>query len=53
MAQPYMLEPGCVVERYNHRQDSLVGELADPLNLPYDKGRTTTERFGRMGREIP
>ena len=52
MAQPYMLEPGCLVERYNVRPDSLTGELADPPNLPYDKGRISTERFGRMGRQI-
>jgi hypothetical protein len=52
MAQPYMLEPGGPAERYSVRPDSPVGELADLPNLPYDKGRTLRERFGRMGREI-
>jgi hypothetical protein len=52
MAEPYMLEPVCPAERYNVHPDSPVGELADPPNLPYHRGRTFTERFGRMGREI-
>jgi hypothetical protein len=53
MPRPYMLEPGGPAERYTVRPNSLVGELADPPNLPYHRGRTHTERLGRMGREIP
>jgi hypothetical protein len=53
MPGPYILELVCPVERYNVRLDSRFGELADLPNLPYDMGRTSTERFGRMGRENP
>lgn len=53
MPQPYMLEPAGPAERYNVRLDSRFGELADLPNPPYDMGRTSTERFGRMGRENP
>jgi hypothetical protein len=53
MAQPYALELARPVERYNLRVESLLGELADPPNLPYDMGRSSNERFGRMGRENP
>jgi hypothetical protein len=53
MTWPYMLEPVGPAKRYNVQSGSPTGELADPPNVPYHKGRTLTKRLGRMGREIP
>ncbi len=53
MAQAYALEPGGPAGRYHVPAGSGTEKLADPQNPPYDKGRTFTERLGRMGREIP
>ena len=52
MTQAYELEPAGSAGRYSLQQDCLAVSLADPQNPPYDKGRTSTERLGRMGREI-
>ena len=52
MTQAYELEPVGSAGRYNLQQDRRVVSLADLQNPPYDKGRTSTERLGRMGREI-
>ena len=52
MPQAYGTEPGRPTGRYNVLPGLRMEELADPQNLPYHKGRTSTERFGRMGREI-
>jgi hypothetical protein len=53
MAQAYALEPDDPAVRYSLSAGSGTEKLADPQNSPYDKGRTFTERLGRMGREIP
>jgi hypothetical protein len=53
MAQAYALEPSGPAGRYHVPAGFGTQKLADPQNPPYDKGRTFTERLGRMGREIP
>ena len=53
MAQAYELEPVRPAGRYNVQLGFPIEKLADPQNPPYDRGRTFTERLGRMGREIP
>jgi hypothetical protein len=53
MTGPYPLEPVRRVGRYHVHPGSAVDQLADLPNLPYHRGKTFTERLGRMGREIP
>jgi hypothetical protein len=52
MAQAYALEPNGPAGRYHVQPGLRLEKLAEPQNPPYHRGRTSSERLGRMGHDI-